>query len=335
MPEPIPMINFSSDEKLALLLNLLGDDVAAAAMQGLPASRVTELKRRINEFGNDPPTTDEIEYVINDFFKFFQFAIQTLGINNLGDKKSDIQIGDGEKRVSPRNQITYFPQFELTDDPVADLDRMDSYQVYKALEEDHPKTIAMILQKLEIKQAAAVMEQLTAEKRAQVVIYMTQDSTVPQPIVNQVLQTTASRAQMVKYREIETETSQSIAELLRSLPKNLRVELMEQLMSNNPELGEQVKMRLYLFEDVLRLDDRNVQKLLSQIQTDSLIVALQRCDETLTNKLLSNLSKRARESIIEEMEYKRGVADEEIEISRSEIVAVLAQLDESGEIKMD
>jgi len=331
------MITFTSNEKLALLLNVLGEEVVSSALQEMPQSRATELAKLVNEFRTDPPTSEEIEFVVDDFLKYFRFAVQTLGLDDQASA-GDRQNSGGKKQVpanSPAAEVVYFPQIQLTDDPVADLNKLDPYQVFKALEKDHPKTIAMVLRKLEVKQAAKVMEQLVADVRATAVVFMTQDSTVPLPIVNQVLKTIAAKAQSFEYRVIESDVAQSIADLLRSLPKTLRVELTEELMSKNAELGEIVKSRLYVFKDILRLDDRNIQKLLSQIQTDWLISALQKCDETLSSKLLANLSKRARESVLEEMEYKQGISEEEIDAARAEIVGVLAKLDESGEIKMD
>ena len=96
-----------------------------------------------------------------------------------------------------------------------------------------------------------------------------------------------------------------------------------------------MKTKLYLFEDVLRLDDRDVQKVLGEVESDSLIVALQRTDEAIIAKLLNNLSKRARASIQEEMQYKENVTGRgNREKARSQVVGALSRLDESGEIKL-
>ncbi|MEQ1906688.1 MAG: FliG C-terminal domain-containing protein, partial [Pirellulaceae bacterium] len=158
--------------------------------------------------------------------------------------------------------------------------------------------------------------------------------TIPQPIVEQVLKTTVIKACSVDFRPESVDQSQVVADLLRSLPKTIRTELINKLEKNDPEFAEKVKDKLYLFKDILRLQDRDVQKLLGQIETDSLIVALQQCEQELIDKLLNNLSKRARESIIEEMEFKRGVSDEELLEARKKIVDALAKLDEHGEIKL-
>jgi flagellar motor switch protein FliG len=184
------------------------------------------------------------------------------------------------------------------------------------------------------KHAANVLSHLDPDVRTDAIVFLTQESTVPLPIVNQVLKTTVLKAISVEFREEVIDQSQTLAELMRSLPKEMRVELMAKLEETNPELSESVKSRLYLFVDVMRLDDRDVQKLLGEIESDSLIVALQRTNQNLIDKLLSNLSKRARESITEEMQYKVNATDEEVEEARGQLISAIARLDENGEIKL-
>jgi flagellar motor switch protein FliG len=319
---------FTSEERLALLLSVLGDDIANVAFASMNPVRATYVKKLLQDLQSDPPSPEEIEYVIGDFNQYFRFAMDQLRTDLVENKKDDNEGSES------KNTITYFARITPSDDPVHDLNRLDPYQIARALDGDHPKTIALVLRNMETKRAAKVLELLPDGIRSEAVIFLSRESTVPTPIVNQVLKSTVLKAITVEFREETVDQAVVLAELMRSLPKEMRVELMVKLEESDEELAAQVKTKLYLFDDVLRLDDRDVQKVLGEVESDSLIVALQRTDEAIIEKLLNNLSKRARESILEEMEYKENVSDEEIEEARSQVVGALSRLDESGDIKL-
>lgn len=327
------MLNYTSEERLALLLSVLGDEVAQAALGGVEPGRAAVLRKLLKDYQSDPPSHDEVEHIVGDFLRYFNFAMETLApqLKTFQDKSITKEPQSPPKK---QEKPVFFPKVDRSNNPVADLNRLDPYQITVALAEDHPKTIALVLQKLGTQHAAAVMEQLTSEVRLATLEYLTEEITVPEPIVKQVLITTVDKAVSVEFRPVEVNQAEVLAEMLRSVSKSLRVELMNELVNTNPELAERVKAKLYLFTDILRIEDRDLQKLLAQVETDYLIVALQRCDQELIDKLLNNLSKRAREMIQEEMEYKQGVSDEEIEAAQQSVVQVIAQLDESGEIKL-
>ncbi len=323
---------------MALLLTVLGDEAEKVAFGSMDPERAKSIKGILDEFKLDPPTKDEVEYVIGDFNQFFRFALQELGAETAGGNGNSEGYSVGEEAKSKddakKEAITYFRKIEPTGDPIADLNQLDPYQIATAIGGDHPKTVAMVLRNMETKRAAAAMEFFDDEVCSQVIVFISQESTVPAAIVNQVLKSTVAKAITVECREVKVDQSQVMAELMRSLPKEMRMQLMPKLEESDEKLASEVKAKLYLFDDVMRLDDRDVQKVLGEVETDSLIVALQRTDEELVQKLLGNLSKRARESIAEEMQYKEGVSDEEIEEARSQVVVALARLDESGEIKL-
>ena len=111
--------------------------------------------------------------------------------------------------------------------------------------------------------------------------------------------------------------------------------MLDELEKRDRELAEAVRNKLYRFEDIEKLADRDLQKLLGQCQTDTLVCALQQVEESLLTFVLSNMSKRAKESLQEEMEFKANASEEEIEDARAAIARTLAALCESGEVKMD
>ena len=332
------MLTLSTEERLALLLNVLGDEATAAAITSMNPTRAKYVKQLLAEYKADPPSAEEVDLVVNDFNKFFSFALETLG----PQLEESGATGSAKRRPKPiaaagspkPEEIETFPVRKPTDDPVHDLNCLDPYQIAIALEMDHPKTVAMVLRYLNTSLAAAVIEHLPESTRSDCIVFLSQPSTVPERIVRQVLESTFERGNSVLTRKNDVDQAESLASLMRSLPKEMRRTMIDRLTEEDEELVKLVRAKLYVFDDILRLDDRDIQKLLGEIETDNLIVALQRAEQTLLDKILSNLSKRARETIEEEMQYKTGVSDDEVDEARQNLVKVIGQLDESGDITL-
>jgi flagellar motor switch protein FliG len=326
------MATYTTEERLALLLSVLGKDASKAAFKSMHPTRAKYVEQLLAEYQVEPPSSDEIDYVVNDFNKYFAFAMETMGAQ-LG-KTAQAAAAEADKKAAGKSKVGYFEVIQPSGDVIHDLNRLHAFQIASAVANDHPKTIALVLRNLDSRLAAAVLEQMPEDARLEAAVFLTQESTVPDRIVNQVLQSTFEKGNSVRSRKEDVDKAQVMAELLRSLPKDIRKQLLDRLASENPDLVSSVRAKLYVFEDVLRLGDRDVQKVLGEIETDILIVGLQQADEKLVDRLLSNLSKRARQTIQEEMEYKSGVAQEEIDEARQQLVAALGALDESGDITL-
>ncbi len=330
------MSAFTTDERIALLLTVLGNEVSETALRSMHPTRAKFVQTLVKDYRANPPSDEETEYVIDDFLKYFHFALDRLKpeikkSQEAADLENGVESTDGS---AAKNQIVYFPKLEPTGDPRLDLNQLDAYQISVALGNDHPKTVALVLSCLEPQLAARVLEDMSEETRNAAIVFLSQESTVPALIVDKVLQSTVDKAVTVECRKQSVDQTQIIADLMRSVPKKLRGELLEQLEASDEEFSNLVKKKLYVFEDIGRLGDRDIQKMLGEIQTDFLIVGLQKAGDEIKNKLLGNLSKRARQSVIEEMQYKTEVPQEEIDEARAELTAVLARLDESGEVSL-
>jgi flagellar motor switch protein FliG len=334
------MLTFSTEERLALLLNVLGDEATDAAMTTMNPTQANFVKQLLAEYKMDPPSAEEVEFVVNDFNKFFSFALETLA-PQLEEATEGAAAGKKKKKPVPAAasagdaEIETFPVLKASDDPVADLNKLNPYQIAVALEMDHPKTVAMVLRYLNTSLAAAVIEDLPESTRTDCVVFLSQPSTVPDRIVQQVLESTFERGNSVLTKKNEVDQADSLAQLMRSLPKEMRKEMIERLTEENEELVNAVRSKLYVFDDILRLDDRDVQKLLGEVETDNLIVGLQRAEKELLDRILGNLSKRAKETIEEEMQYKTGVTDDEVDAARQTLVEAIGRLDEAGEITLN
>lgn len=328
-------------ERLALLLHLMGDEATDMAREGLQGEPLDELDQALKDFQAYPPSQDEIDLVLGDFENYFHMALQSM------EKSKASEDADGQREGPKILQLSEeafdveleptrrFDPPKLTGDNVRDLNQMHPYQVAQALKREHPAAAAIVLRKLANEHAAKTLEFLPELVRPHVFLQLATPTTVTPMIQERILSKTLELALRVKERESEEESTDQMANLMRSLPRNLRKPMLDELESRDKELAEAVRTKLYRFEDIERLADRDLQKLLGQSQTEVLVCALQQVEESLLTFVLSNMSKRAKESLQEEMEFKANATEEEIEEARSMIARTLATLCESGEVKLD
>ncbi len=326
------MHTLSSDERLALLLNLAGESATEAALKNLDSSRIERIRHLIREFKADPPSEQEAKFVLQDFERYFQFAMNQMQKHET--KRRRIAEKEYAERSPLMPKVTEFEPIRATASPVDDLSRLDPYQIAMAINEDQPKTIALILRQLKPDLAGHTLQYFSDALRVQVFMTMNQPITVPQPIIQKVLRTTFDRGNAILERRIDPALIDKLVETVRSLPKETRRKMMASLKEESAEMAEEIQEKLYRFEDILRLDDRAVQSVLAKIQSDQLVMALTRANVDLATRLLSNMSKRARQSIEEEIGFNERATAEEIEASRFEIAQILARMDEAGEISV-
>ena len=328
-------------ERLALLLHLMGDEATDMARQGLSGEKLEELDQSLKDFRDYPPSQDEIDLVLGDFEDYFRMALQTAqkakenapeGDEADGPKLLQIPEEAFDVELEPTKR---FERPKLTGDNVRDLNQMHPYQVAQALKSEHPAAAAIVLRKLANEHAAKTLEFMPELVRPHVFLQLATPTAAMPMIQERILAKTLELALRIEEREAEEETTDQMANLMRSLPRTLRKPMLDELEKRDKELAEAVRTKLYRFEDIEKLADRDLQKLLGQCQTETLVCALQQVEESLLTFVLSNMSKRAKESLQEEMEYKANATEEEIEDARATIARTLASLCESGEVKMD
>ncbi|MEZ6095641.1 MAG: FliG C-terminal domain-containing protein [Pirellulaceae bacterium] len=322
----------SNDERLAMLLNLVGEPAAEVAMKSVAPTRIPAIRSLINNYQADPPTQEEVDFVLNDFERYFQFAMAQIQKDEEARQKAELARIQADSPLAPK--ITYFDNVESTGNPAFDLGRLDPYQVATALQDDQPKTIALVLRQLEPEAAGKALDFFPEEVRLQTFLQMGQPITVPDPIVQKVLKATFDRANKIRERRVDPELIDKLVEMVRALPKETRRSMMTSLKESSAEMAEQIQVKLYRFEDLLRLDDRSIQAVLAKVQSEQLVMALTRADEKISGRLLGNMSKRARQSIEEEIGFNERATDEEIEAARFDIAQTLAKMDESGEVSL-
>lgn len=339
------MASIERTQQLAILLNLLGDDAVETAKNALEPDTSKQLNRFINEFKADPPSKKEIDFVLEDFDRFFSFAMETMQteLDELAAeeeaKQAELanQIDEEEEDQfdASLDSIKYFVRPELTGDPKLDLNLLHPYQVSYAIKQDSPMAISIVLKSLSEVHAGKTLEYLPESVRLPVFLQLANPVAVSEKVEMQILKATLNSALKVEQRIPEENQKAQMVAVTRSLPKNIRSDLLEKLKEEFPDLADEVKAEMYQFDDLMKLDDKDIQKILSQSDSDALVLTLVTAEDEIKEKLLGNMSKRARQTIEDELEFKSGAKPEEIESGKRQIVDVLAKLDEAGEITLE
>ncbi|HYE90844.1 MAG TPA: flagellar motor switch protein FliG, partial [Terriglobales bacterium] len=211
--------------------------------------------------------------------------------------------------------------------------RADPNQLAGILRREHPQTVALILANLEPEPGAAILEVLPDEIRAEVIVRMaTIDKTSPEVIrqIEQVLekQVSAGFASGVTYGE----GTKTVAEVLNRVDPTTQKSILERLDDQSPSLAEQIRGLMFTFEDLINVDGRGLQRLITDIEQKDLVLALKAAGEQVAQKIFKNMSERTASIVRQEMEFLGPVRLKEVEEAQRRIVGVARKLRESGEI---
>lgn len=320
---------YSADEKLGLLLYALGPEAAEQGLGQLPAGRAEAVRNFLRDLNHDPPTASEIRFVLDDFESYFRFAME-----QIPPPQPEAAAEQAGSSAGGEPRIIQFPTVASVGDPAADLRRLDPWQVAMALADDQPMTIALVLSQLPPLAAGRILENLPEQLRQASFLQLSRPQTASPAIVRRLLQKTFERASSILQRREELDHLVRMVELMRSLPKQLRIPLLASLNETDQDLAAAIREKMYRFDDIARLDDRSIQLVLTRVPSDRLIMALTRADAQISGRIFGNMSKRARETVEEEIGFNEKASDADIEAARLEIAQVLSRMDESGEISL-
>jgi flagellar motor switch protein FliG len=224
-------------------------------------------------------------------------------------------------------------QSSLQEVPFEFLKRADPSQICTFIQDEHPQTIALILAHLAPNVASIVLSALPQDIRADVVLRIASMDRTPPEIVREV--------ERVLERKMASVFSQGftfaggvkeVAEILNSIDRGTEKSIMAELEERDPELADEIARLMFTFDDLIHVDDSGIQKALREIEQRDLALALKTANEDLSEKILHNMSERAREMIKEEMEYMGPVRLRTVEEAQQKIVSVIRRLEESGDV---
>lgn len=330
------MMPTEQEERFAALLSALGSDLTDSILADLPADVRTRIRTSLERVNETPFSPEEIEEALEDFMRFFRFAMdqakQTPSLKVFHpDDGEDVEETEVSTSTPP-------PAFQPTDDAVADLERLKPYQIVGALRSENPQTIALVLNCLSPQKAGAALQQLPSKIRSDVFLKLRKPPSAPNGLIERIVRTTVDKGCVLNVDAVsdpEEEGNRKMAELLRATGAAERMQMLQALEEDDPESAAIIKGMLYLFEDLLLVSDRSLQKILSEIDSGSLATALKDVDERIVDKVMANLSKRARATLAEEIEFLGNVKQAEQDAAQKAVCDTIARLDQSGDLEME
>ena len=314
-------------QKAAILLIVLGPERSASIFKFLKEEEIEELTL---EIANTRSITPQMkEDVVNEFYEIClaQQYIAEGGIN-YAKELLDKALG-AEKAMDVIGKLTASLQVK----PFEFVRKTEASQLLNFIQDEHPQTIALILSYLSPAQSALIISSLPPDRQSDVAKRIAMmDRTSPDVIkeVEKVLET--KLASLVNQDYTIIGGIDAVVEILNTVDRGTGKHIMETLEIEEPELADEIRKKMFVFEDVLLLDDRAIQRVLRDVDNNDLAMALKGANEQVQNAIFNNLSKRLATMIKEDMEFMGPVRMKDVEEAQQKIVNIIRKLEDSAEI---
>ncbi len=314
-------------QKAAILLITLGPDKASNVFKHLKEDEIEQLTL---EIANTRSVSQSLKEEVLDEFYEVCLAQQYIAEGGIGYAKDLLEKALGaEKAMEVIGKLTASLQVR----PFEFIRKIDASQILNFIQDEHPQTIALILSYLSTGQASTIISQLPQDKQADVAKRIAQmDRTSPDVIkeVERVLERKLSSLANQDYTLAGG--VDAIVEILNTVDRGTEKHIMETLEIDEPELADEIRKKMFVFEDILTLDDRSIQRVLREVDNNELAVALKSANEEVQNAIFNNLSKRLATMIREDMDFMGPVRMKDVEEAQQKIVNIIRKLEDSGEI---
>lgn len=314
-------------QKASILLIALGPEKSAQIFKHLKEEEIEQLTLEIANTRSVSPK--EKERVLQEFYDIC-LAQQYIAEGGIGYAKDLLEKALGtDKAIEVIGRLTASLQVR----PFEFVRKTDAAQLLNFISEEHNQTIALILSYLNPQQSAMVLTALPQDKQADVARRIAQmDRTSPDVVkeVEDILERKLSSLVTQDYTIVGG--VDAIVQILNSVDRSTEKHIMETLEIEDTELAEEIKKKMFVFEDIISLDDRSIQRVLREVDNNDLAIALKGSGEEVQNVIFSNLSKRLATMIKEDMDYMGPVRLKDVEEAQQKIVNIIRKLEDAGEI---
>ena len=314
-------------QKAAIFLVTLGSEISSEIFKHMREDEIETLTFEIARL--ESIDSEDRDRVLQEFQELMmaQDFITSGGID-YARELLEKSLGS-QKAVDIINRLTSSLQVR----PFDFIRRTDPTHLLNFIQQEHPQTIALILAYLEPQKASVILSSLPHEIQSDVAKRIaTMDRTSPETLreVERVLEKKLSTLSSEDYTAAGG--VESIVEILNLVDRSTEKVIIESLEEEDPELAEDIKKRMFVFEDIVMLDDRAIQKVLREVDVSEMAKALKSVDTEVQDKIFRNMSKRAATLLKEDMEYMGPIRMKDVEESQQKIVSIIRKLEEQGEI---
>ena len=327
MPDMYGSGDLTNQQKAAILFIAIGPEYSAKLFQHMDDDEIEQLTL---EIANQKQVSSALKAEIIAEFYSMCMAQDYISSGGLQYAQNVLEKALGpDKALEIINRLTTSLQVR----PFDFLRKTDPAQLLNFIQNEHPQTIALIMAYLEPDQAAIVLGSLPPESQVEVTKRVAMmDRTSPDFIreVERVLERKLSS--MVTQDFTTAGGIKAIVEVLNRVDRTTEKAIVETLEVDNPELAEEIKKLMFVFEDIVQIDDRSLQLVLRQVETKDLSLALKATPQEVADKVFTNMSTRAADMLREEIEFMGPVKIRDVEEAQQKVVSIIRVLEDKGEI---
>lgn len=314
-------------QKAAIFMIGLGPERSAQVMKHFNDEEIEQLTLEIANIRKIP--NEQREQIFEEFYQLYM-ANEYIAKGGIDYAKEVLEKALGnQKALDIINRLTSSLQVR----PFDFVRKADPTQLLSYIQGEHPQTMALIMAYLDSEQSAVILSSLPAELQSEVARRIAiLDRTSPE-IIKEIEGVLEKKFSNLVIHDFSTAGGvQAIVQILNRVDRSTEKTILETLEIQDPDLAEDIKKLMFIFEDIIHLDDRSVQQVLREVDQKDLALSLKGSSEEVKNKVKKNMSKRAAELIEEELEFMGPVRLRDVEEAQQRIVGVIRRLEESGEI---
>jgi len=314
-------------QKAAILLIALGPEKSAHIFKHLKEDEIEELTLEIANTRSITPAVKE--NVLDEFYQVL-LAQQYIAEGGIGYAKELLEKALGmDKAMDVIGKLTASLQVK----PFEFVRKTDASQLLNFIQDEHPQTIALILSYLSPSQSALIISALPPDRQADVARRIAMMDRTSPDVIKEVERVLESKlASLVNQDFSIIGGVDAIVEILNTVDRGTEKHIMETLEIEEPELADEIRKKMFVFEDILLLDDRAIQRVLRDVDNNDLAIALKGSNEEVQNAIFNNMSSRLSVMIKEDMEFMGPVRMKDVEEAQQKIVNIIRKLEDSAEI---
>ncbi len=312
-------------EKVAILLQLMGEETAARIIQSLPMPEVHRMTQTLMRMR--PPDPEEAKAIAEEFT---QLLLQRGGLMISGEDFAKAVISKAFDRAAAARLLE---TVNISDhETFSALNRVDPRVIAEFTKAEHPQTTALILAHMDPSAAGKVLSFLPEVVRTEVVLRLAKLKEVSPTVMEEIIEALQNDLLNMASGGEEVGGLKRVAEILNHTEKSVEADILKRLQEEDPALAEGIQQLMFTFEDLVKLDNRAIQEILREVDIKVLAKALRGANEEVQQKIFSNMSQRAAEVLKEDMEALGPTRLSEVEEAQMEVIRVVLRLRDEGRI---
>ena len=316
-------------EKVAVVISSLPEDLASEIFRHLDTAEVEKISRCMSQMGI--VAGDMVDNIINEFAEMTSYEEGSVSLGK-GYAESLVTKALGESKaksiVDKISEVKEYRSLSLLDD-------IDPKMVTDIIRNEHPQTIALILSHLSPEKSGTILPNLPEELRAEVILRISNLDVVPPEVINDVAEMLESEVKsMGNTGGHQLGGVKAVADILNQMDRATESALLAKIEETDPKMADEIRQLMFVFDDLVLIDDRGIQEILKDISSDDLAKALKTAGEAVKEKIFKNMSERAVDMLNEDIEDMGPIRLSDVEKAQQTITQVAMKLEEEGKITM-